>query len=183
MEAGAACPVCGVDLVETRGIEVGNIFKLGTKYSGPLGARYLDDEGEEHPIQMGSYGFGVSRMLAAIAEHNNDDRGLVWPASIAPFDVHMVVLGAADEVRATADKLHQELSDAGIGLLYDDREESSGVKFADADLIGVPVRVTVSARSLKAGGIEVKRRSLGQDSAETVALDSAAETLEAMITG
>lgn len=168
VEAGAACPVCGTALQETRGIEVGNIFKLGTKYSGPLAARYLDDEGVEHPILMGSYGFGVSRMLAAIAEHNHDERGLMWPAAIAPHDVHLVVLGAQQDVRAAADELYLEWSGAGIDVLYDDRDESAGVKFADADLIGIPVRATVSARSLKAGGVEMKRRSDGQEGARTV---------------
>jgi prolyl-tRNA synthetase len=172
-EAGTPCPVCGTPLEESRGIEVGNIFKLGTKYSLPLGARYLDDEGLEHPIVMGSYGFGVSRMLAAVAEHHHDDRGLRWPATIAPFDIHLVSLGSAPDVRVSADSLHEQLTAAGYEVLYDDRDESAGVKFADADLIGVPIRATVSARSMKAGGVELKRRDADQDGACIVPITDA----------
>jgi prolyl-tRNA synthetase len=168
VEAGAPCPVCGTPLEERRGIEVGNIFKLGTTYTAPLRATYLDDQGGEHLITAGSYGFGVSRMLAALAERFHDERGLCWPVSVAPFEVHLVVLGADAQVRATADELHETLTASEIEVLYDDREESAGVKFADADLIGVPVRLTVSARALKAGGVEIKRRDQPAESARTV---------------
>ncbi len=172
IEAGAACPVCGAPLVETRGIEVGNIFKLETVYSEPMGANYLDEHDQERPIIMGSYGFGVSRTLAAIAEQHHDDRGIVWPVTVAPFDVHLVILGADDVARQLADNVHSMLDDAGIDVLYDDRDESAGVKFADADLIGIPLRLTVSPRSIKAGGIEIKLRDKGPETATTIALES-----------
>jgi prolyl-tRNA synthetase len=169
VEAGAACPVCGTALVETRGIEVGNIFKLETVYSVPMSASYLDEHDREQPIVMGSYGFGVSRTLAAIAEHHHDDRGLIWPVTVAPFDVQLVVLGADATAQSLADSVESSLEDAGFAVLYDDRDESAGVKFADADLIGVPIRLTVSPRSMKAGGIEVKRRDSGPETAMTTA--------------
>lgn len=105
IEAGAACPVCGTSLIETRGIEVGNIFKLDTIYSGPLAANYLDERGEEHPIIMGSYGCGVSRVLAAIAAQHHDERGLVWPVTVAPFAAHLLILGADEASRALADEV------------------------------------------------------------------------------
>lgn len=181
VEEGAPCPTCSTPLEERRGIEVGNIFKLGTKYSDPLRAVYLDDQGQEHPIIMGSYGFGVSRMLAAIAERFHDERGLRWPVSVAPFDVHLVVLGGDEQVRSEADRIHDMLVEAGIEVLYDDREETAGVKFADADLIGIPLRATVSARSLKAGGVELKPRHGSQDDATTVAVDEVATAVREQI--
>jgi prolyl-tRNA synthetase len=175
VEAGIACPVCGTPLVETRGIEVGNIFKLETVYADPMGANYLDEHDRERPIVMGSYGFGVSRTLAAIAEQHHDERGLIWPVTIAPFDVHLVVLGADDAARELADSVESLLVDAGVDVLYDDRDESAGVKFADADLIGIPLRVTVSPRSMKAGGIEIKLRDQGSETATTVAVEALVE--------
>ena len=178
VEAGAPCPVCGAPLIETRGIEVGNIFKLDTMYSGPLSATFLDEHDVEHPIIMGSYGFGVSRMLAAIAEQHHDDRGLVWPVTVTPFDVHLVVLGADETARALANAVEELLTDAGIDVLYDDRDESAGVKFADADLIGIPLRLTVSPRSIKAGGIEVKLRHKDPRTAVTVALETLVEEIQ-----
>ncbi|HUG14922.1 MAG TPA: proline--tRNA ligase [Thermomicrobiales bacterium] len=180
VEAGAPCPLCGLPLEETRGIEVANIFKLGTKYSGPLNARYLDDGGVEHPILMGSYGFGVSRALAAIAEHHHDERGLCWPVTVGPFVVHLVSLGEADEVREAAKGAYEQWTDAGFEVLYDDRDESAGVKFADADLIGIPIRATISARSLKAGGVELKLRRDDQDAARIVPLADALGELETL---
>ncbi|HEX5165966.1 MAG TPA: proline--tRNA ligase [Thermomicrobiales bacterium] len=182
VEAGAACPVCGAALVETRGIEVGNIFKLETVYSVPMAANYLDEHDREQPIVMGSYGFGVSRTLAAIAEQHHDDRGLIWPVTVAPFNVHLVVLGADDTARTLADSVEASLDAAGIDVLYDDRDESAGVKFADADLIGIPIRLTVSQRSLKAGGIEIKRRDSGPETATTVAPDAIVEHVQRLLT-
>jgi prolyl-tRNA synthetase len=141
-------------------VEVGNIFKLGTRYSAALGATFLDAEGAPRPIVMGSYGIGVGRLLACIAEEHHDDRGLAWPASVAPFSVSLVSLGAPDSAAdAAAREAYQVLQKEGISILFDDRAESPGVKFADADLIGAPLRVTASAKSLAAGGLEVKRRS------------------------
>ncbi len=177
-EAGAPCIQCGTALEEHRGIEVGNIFKLGYKYSSSLDARFLDENGEEQLIIMGSYGIGVGRLLAAVAEHRHDDNGLIWPASIAPYDVHVVVLGGSDEVQAALADLRGAFDSAGLEPLIDDREESAGVKFNDADLLGIPWRVTVSPRALKAGGYEVKHRSEESSSARTLGLDEMLETVQ-----
>ncbi|HKP51154.1 MAG TPA: proline--tRNA ligase [Chloroflexia bacterium] len=156
---GDACPECGSPVRASRGVEVGNIFKLDTQYTEPMGCHFLDKDGKIHPVIMGSYGIGVGRLLACVAEEHNDADGLRWPISIAPYHVHLVVLsdeeGQAAEV---AGQLYEALQRAGIEVLYDDREESPGVKFKDADLIGLPLRVTVSKRSLAQGGVEVKRR-------------------------
>jgi prolyl-tRNA synthetase len=175
--AGMPCPVCGAPLEERRGIEVGNIFPLGTRYAAPLRATYLDEHDQEQLIIMGSYGIGVGRLLAAIAEHAHDERGLIWPISIAPFDVHLVLLGREDEARVAANELYAALEANGIESLYDDREESAGVKFNDADLLGIPLRVTIGARSLAAGGVELKGRAQGPEGAEILPLESAVEAL------
>ena len=172
VRGGMLSPVDGAPLIESRGIEVGNIFSLGTTYSGPLDATYLDDEDREHPIIMGSYGIGVGRNMATIAEHHHDDAGLRWPISVAPFDAHIVVLGSDQEYIGKAETLYTALMDAGIDTLYDDRDASPGVKFADADLIGVPFRITVSSRSVQAGGAEIKRRDQGRDDAAIIPLDA-----------
>ena len=157
---GEPCPTCGSPLRAERGIEVGNIFKLGTRYSVALDALYDDPQGVKRPIVMGSYGIGVGRLLATVAETHHDDYGLVWPASVTPFHVHLVLLAKkAPQAVETAGRLYDELWAAGIEVLYDDREEPSpGVKFNDADLLGLPLRITVSARSLEQGGVELKRR-------------------------
>jgi len=181
-EAGDPCPECGAALVEQRGIEVGNIFKLGTTYSAPLKAVYLDENDNEQIMVMGSYGFGVSRMLAALAEHHHDDRGLRWPASVAPFEVHLVLIGANDEAREAADGVYRMLQAEGIEVLYDDRDESAGVKFADADLIGIPIRLTVSNRSLKSGGVELKLRNQPPADAEVVAVESVVAQVRSHLT-
>lgn len=152
---GDACPECGTPMHTRRGIEVGNIFKLGTHYSEAMGCTYLDADGKQKPIWMGSYGIGSGRLLASIAEEHHDDDGLIWPVTVAPYDVHLVSLGGGEE---TADELYSTLEAAGLAVLYDDRDESAGVKFNDADLIGVPIRITVSKRSLKSGGVEMKLR-------------------------
>lgn len=163
-EAGYACPQCGASLQADRAIEVGNIFKLGTRYSEALGCTFDDIAGEEKPIVMGSYGIGIGRVLASIAEIYHDDDGLIWPISVAPYQVHLTVLfrSPEDETFAVAEQLYEDLQQAGIDVLYDDRDLSAGVKFTDADLIGAPLRITVGSRSLKKGGVELKRR----DSAE-----------------
>ncbi len=158
--AGDACPVCQAALRETRGVEVAHIFKLGTRYSAMLGATFLDAAGQQQPIVMGSYGIGVGRLLACIAEAHNDAHGLVWPRAVAPFAVHLVVLSSKDgATQAAAERVYATLRAADIEVLFDDREESPGVKFADADLIGCPVRLTVSSKSLGQGGIELKHRN------------------------
>jgi prolyl-tRNA synthetase len=156
---GDGCAGCGAPLSLARGVEVGNIFKLGTRYSEAFGATFQDPQGKERPVVMGSYGIGVGRLLACIAEEHHDDRGLCWPVTVAPYDVHVVSLGATGtEPGHEAERVYRALAQAGIEALFDDRAESPGVKFADADLIGAPLRLTVSARSLAAGGVEMKRR-------------------------
>jgi len=153
-EDGDACINCGQPLYTSRGVEVGNIFKLGTRYSAAIGATFLAADGTEKPIVMGSYGIGSGRLLACVAEEHHDDKGLIWPITVAPYHVHLVSLGQPE----AADRLYETLLKAGIEVLYDDREESPGVKFADADLIGIPIRLTVAAKSLARGGVELKRR-------------------------
>jgi len=159
---GDACPQCGSAMRAVRGVEVGNIFKLGTRYTDAMGATFLDSDGQEKPVIMGSYGIGSGRLLACIAEEYNDEHGLMWPITVAPYEVHLVSLAgkrdADGEVSSRADQLYRDLQNMGIGVLYDDRDESPGVKFNDADLLGMPIRLTVSSRSLKQGGVEFKRR-------------------------
>jgi prolyl-tRNA synthetase len=174
--AGMPCPNCGAPLREQRGIEVGNIFQLGSRYSDAVGALFLDADGERRPVLMGSYGIGPTRLAASIAEVSRDEQGLIWPIAVAPYQVHVVTLGqgaAADEVRAAAQALVDGLVQRGVEVLWDDRAEATaGVKFAEADLWGMPVRVTVSPRSLKQGGVEVKLRR--ESTAAVVSLDDAA---------
>ena len=160
-EAGFPCPKCGAPLTAERAIEVGNIFKLGTRYSEALGANYLDAEGVSHPIFMGSYGIGSGRVAATVVEQHHDERGIAWPASVAPFNVSLLWIGGAEDTqpREAADALYEELRAAGIDVLYDDRPERAGVKFNDADLIGNPIRVSVSARTLERGEAELKLRT------------------------
>jgi len=157
---GHACPECGCPLRMKRGVEVGNIFKLGTRYSEALGCTFLDKDGQQKPVIMGSYGIGVGRLLACVAEEHNDEHGLIWPVTIAPYQVHLVLLRGkgTSQAEMTADKLYVDLQAAGIEVLYDDRDESPGVKFNDADLIGLPVRITISERALAQGGAETKLR-------------------------
>ena len=154
-EAGHPCPECGDPLESHRGVELGNIFKLGTRYSQSMDCYFLDEDGKRKPVIMGSYGIGVGRLLASVAEAFNDEAGLRWPVSVSPYSVHLVALkGGIEE----ADALYAELEAAGIDVLYDDRGESPGVMFNDADLLGFPVRLTVSKRSLEAQSVETKLR-------------------------
>jgi prolyl-tRNA synthetase len=156
VEDGQPCAVCGAPLRTERAVEAGNIFKLGTRYAG-LGASYLGEDGEEKPIVMGSYGIGVDRLIACLAEEHHDDRGLVWPAAVAPFAAYLCALG--DEGLEAAGPVVLALEAAGVDVLVDDRGERAGVQFADAELIGCPVQLTVSKRSLGAGGVEAKLRA------------------------
>lgn len=155
---GDACTNCGQPLRSARAVEVANIFKLGTRYSSTMGVTFVDDQDEAKPIVMGSYGIGVTRLLACLAEHCRDDAGLIWPVAVAPYQVQLLALRGGEE---TAVSLYQHLQQAGVEVLFDDRDERPGVKFNDADLIGLPLRLTVSARSLAAGGAEVKARTGG----------------------
>ena len=165
-KAGDACLGCGGAVRLEKGIEVGNIFKLGTRYSAALGAEYADDAGVSHPIVMGSYGIGVGRAAACIAEAYHDEKGLAWPAAVAPFDAQVALLGANKDARVeeAALALERAASAAGLELLVDDRTESPGVKFADAELLGAPWTITISPRSLDAGGAELTRRADGERS-------------------
>ena len=160
---GARCARCeGGRLHVSRAIELGHLFKLGTRYSEPVGILYHGEDGALHPVQQGSYGIGLERLMAAVIEAHHDDWGIIWPPSIAPFDVHIVALGKEADTIALAGRLADDLEAQGFAVLLDDRAESPGVKFADADLIGVPLRVTVSQKALDRGGVEAKWR----DSAE-----------------
>lgn len=143
------------ELTEAKSIEVGNIFKLGTRFSEPLGLSYVDEQGESRPVVMGSYGIGPTRLLGTVVECLSDARGIVWPEAVAPFRVHLLSLGAGEQ----ADAVYDALTAAGVEVLYDDRDVSAGEKFGDSDLLGIPYRMVVSGRSIAAGGAEVKKRT------------------------
>lgn len=151
------------ELVPHKAIEVGNIFKLGTRYSEPLGLAYTDEKGQKHPVIMGSYGIGLGRLMGTIAEVLSDDKGLVWPEAVAPFRVHLIALSGKDEsVRQTAGALYHKLQQSGVSVLFDDRNLKAGEHFADSDLLGLPLRVVVSEKSLAAGGCECQERRSGE---------------------
>lgn len=159
VRAGDPCPLTGAPLEMRRGIEVGNIFQLGTKYTEAMGCNYLDEDGKARPMVMGCYGIGVGRSMAALVEQSHDDYGPVWPMSIAPFQVHLCALNIKKlEVLETAEAVYDELRDAGIDVLFDDRGEKAGFMFNDADLIGVPLRLVISPKTIAAGQVEFKRR-------------------------
>jgi prolyl-tRNA synthetase len=161
---GDRCPVCRGALDFQTAIEVGHIFKFGSRYSEPLGASFLDEDGAEKPLIGGSYGVGPARVMAAAVEQHHDENGIVWPATIAPYDVHVLSLdGGSDDVRAHADEVVSALGDAGFDVLFDDRDERPGEKFADADLIGCPVRVIVGKKTLDDGAVDVRRRDGSAD--------------------
>jgi prolyl-tRNA synthetase len=160
-KAGDECPHCHHPLAETRGVEVGHIFKLGTKYSTALQANFHDEDGKDRPLIMGCYGIGVSRIVAAAIEQNNDQDGIKWPVPIAPFQV--IILPISTDQLPQAESIYKELSAAGVDVLLDDRNERAGVKFKDADLIGIPIRVTIGAKSLAKGEVEVRLRMNNQD--------------------
>jgi prolyl-tRNA synthetase len=160
---GYGCPLCNAPLDSTRGIEVGHIFKLGTSFSEKLGATYVDQEGNEQPVMMGCYGIGIGRLLAAAIEQNHDERGIIFPVPIAPYQIYLIVLNSEDlTVRDAANELYKHLLKKGFEVLYDDRYEAAGVKFADADLMGIPVRVVISSRTIRGNSVEVKVRSEGE---------------------
>ncbi len=169
--AGDACPRCDGELSEHRGIEVGQVFYLGTKYSESMGATYLDEQGAAQAIDMGCYGIGVGRTAAAAIEQNHDEHGIIWPLAIAPFALEIIPIGDDDEVRKTAEALYREVGERGVDVLIDDRSERPGVKFADADLIGIPYRIMVGAKSLAKGEVEIKDRRTGD--VERIAVDKA----------
>jgi prolyl-tRNA synthetase len=159
-QAGDACLECGGALTIQTAIEVGHIFKLGTFHSDAFGATFLDEDGKEKPLIMGSYGIGLARTMAAIVEQSHDENGIVWPRSIAPYDVHVVALPGAEEIAAQA---AETLSAAGLDVLLDDRDQRAGEKFADADLIGCPIRITAGKKSLEDGKVDVRDRASGEE--------------------
>jgi len=180
VKEGDACPNCDGTLKVAKAIEVGHIFKLGTKYSDSMGARVLTAEGKEVPIVMGCYGIGVERILAAAIELHHDEAGIIFPMTIAPFEVLISPLNMKDEsVRATAEKLYDELSRAGIDVLYDNRDERAGVKLNDADLIGIPLRITIGPKKLKDGLVELYDRATRK--AEDTRLEHVSELAAAKV--
>ncbi|OGO29887.1 MAG: proline--tRNA ligase [Chloroflexi bacterium RBG_16_56_11] len=178
--AGDRCPRCGGRLASTRGIEVGHVFKLLTRYSEKFNASFIDEKGDSRPIVMGCYGLGISRLLSAVVEHHHDDKGIIWPVSVAPYQVYLCPLyREGSNVPEVAEKLYQELRAAGLEVLFDDREESPGVKFNDADLLGIPFRVTVSPRTLQKDSVELKKRS--EKESELVPLTDIIGKIQAMV--
>src|SRR6186997_827364 len=178
---GDPCPSCGSTVKLRKGIEVGNIFKLGTDFTDAFGSMYLGEDGERHPIVMGSYGIGLGRNVACVVEAHHDEKGIAWPAEVAPYPAHLVAIGTNKDPRVVeiAERLHDVASGAGYwrDILYDDRDESPGVKFTDAELLGMPWILTVSPRSLAAGGVEVTNRATGERSTRPI------EDVEAMLRG
>ncbi|MDZ4166827.1 MAG: proline--tRNA ligase [Coriobacteriia bacterium] len=171
-EPGDGCPECGGQLSAARGIEVSQVFQLGTKYSEAMGATFTDESGAEHPFIMGCYGVGITRSLAAVIEQHHDDDGIAWPVSIAPLEVAVIPLQVADDlVYPTAERLWEGLAEAGVEVVLDDRDERAGVKFADADLIGWPLQIIVGKRGLADGVVELKDRATRERS--TVPVDEA----------
>ena len=164
-QAGDKCPCCGKDLSSARGIEMGQTFQLGTKYSEAMGATFADENGQEQPFLMGCYGIGVSRTLAAIVEQHNDEHGIVWPVSVAPYEVAVIPLASGDDVlQPLAEKVAAELAELGVEVVLDDRDERPGVKFADNDLMGFPYQVVIGKKSAAAGNVELKCRATGERS-------------------
>jgi prolyl-tRNA synthetase len=182
VRAGDGCLRCGGKLSSTHGIEVGHVFKLGTFLSEKLGASFIDEKGESHPIVMGCYGIGLGRLLAAAIEQNHDDKGVIWPMSITPYHIYLCPLyREGSKVAEVAENLYAGLGAEGLEVLFDDREESPGVKFNDADLLGIPVRLTVSPRTLANDSVELKRRS--EKESELVPLDRIVAKLKELIKG
>ncbi len=162
VEEGDPCPKCGEPLKVRKGLELGHIFLLGTRYSEPMGAFFTDQDGREKPLVMGCYGIGISRIMAALVEQHHDERGIKWPPQVAPFDLAILCLNMSNEaMRDTAEELYREAQEKGLEVLYDDREESAGFKFADADLVGIPYRIVVG-RKIREGKVEIQNRVTGE---------------------
>lgn len=171
------CPECkNKDLAEKKGIEVGNIFKLGTKFSDAFKFQYADEDGKVHPVVMGCYGIGPTRIMGALVEIFNDEKGIIWPKPVTPYQVHLLSLGNDEDIIKESEKLYESLIKAGISVLYDDRDEHAGVKLNDADLIGIPLRLVLSSRTLENKNIEWKERDQAQS--KGVALDALIKEIE-----
>jgi prolyl-tRNA synthetase len=182
VRAGDRCPRCGGRLQSYRGIEAGHIFVLGTKYSRAMGATFIDDKQHTRELVMGCYGIGVSRLVATTVEQHHDDNGIRWPMSLAPYHVHLVTLGRDVEVVGAARSLYDALEGAGVEVLWDDRDERPGVKFKDADLIGVPLRLTIGSKGLAAGTVELKRRTDSDPKkTEIIPIDEAPKRIAAAV--
>ncbi len=178
--AGEGCPVCGAPLIAKKGVEVGHVFKLGSFFTERMGATFLDRDGVAHPILMGCYGIGIGRLLAAAIEQNHDEKGVIWPIPIAPYQVHLCPLSSDNqEVVTKVESLYTELTRKGLEVIFDDRDESPGVKLNDADLLGMPLRVVLSSRSLKSGSVELKMRC--KKEAVLVSLDGVSREIIAML--
>jgi len=175
VKAGDLCPLCGGELYEKKGNELGHIFKLGYKYTRSMNVHYLDENGKSQTPTMGSYGIGVDRALASVIEEHHDEAGIIWPVSVAPFHVIIIPIKYDGEVKAAADLFAAGLENAGIEVLLDDRNERPGVKFNDADLTGIPWRVVVGDKGLAQAQVEIKRR--GEKESRMVPLDTAAKEL------
>jgi len=179
-QSGDSCPGCGGELSSARGIEVGHVFKLGTFISEKFGASFLDNDGTSRPIVMGCYGIGLGRLLAAIVEQSHDDKGIIWPLSVAPYQVHLCPLNLEKSaVLSTAETIYQELQKEGIDVLFDDRNDSAGVKFNDADLLGIPLRLTLSPRTLQNRSVETKWRT--DKEAQLLRLDNLATEVNRLL--
>jgi len=170
------CPTCGKELKKATDVEAGNIFDLQTKYTDAFDFKYQDKDGQLKPVLMGCYGIGTSRLLGTIVEASHDDKGIIWPASVAPYLVHLVALGSDPEIAKQAEKVYQDMQQAGIEVLYDDRDEQTGVKLNDADLIGIPCRVIISKKTLSEKSAELKARA--EEKAELVKLDKLVNQLK-----
>ena len=181
-QAGDVCAQCGDGRIEmSRGVELGHIFRLGEVYAEPMNATYLNQDGERMLPVMGCYGIGLERLLAAVVQANHDDHGIVWPPSVAPYDVHIVAIGAnREDISGALERLEAALSEAGLSCLSDDRDERPGVKFNDADLIGAPLRITLGPRGLRDGEVELKLRSEAE--ARNAPLESAASVAREALT-
>ncbi|MBI5559912.1 MAG: proline--tRNA ligase [Deltaproteobacteria bacterium] len=179
---GDPCPRCAGALEIKKGIEVGHIFKLGTKYSEAMGATFLDEKGVERPVIMGCYGIGIGRCAAAAVEQNHDENGIIWPIPLAPFHCHIVPVNVNDkDTMKAAEQIYSSLTAKGYEVLLDDRDERAGVKFKDADLIGVPVRITVSSKTLKQGSVEIKERS--KEGARLVRIEDTVKDVGTLLEG
>ena len=181
--SGDRCPVCGGELYEKKGKELGHIFKLGYKYTTSMGVRYLDETGKSHTPIMGCYGIGLDRALASVIEEHHDEAGIIWPMTVAPYQVIIIPIKYEGAVKAAVDRLVPELEQAGIEVLLDDRNERPGVKFNDADLLGIPYRVVAGEKNLalETPMVEVKRR--GERESRLTAVNGAAEELGGLIKG